>query len=296
MSNTYVVRGEGGKFSKTFKEGGFVAVGWFGKGSKAEFDLSMATSRSYVKEMLEKENYSNASPRSVGLATGMNYRFINEIKVGDTVLSPTYNNKVMIGTVASECYMEKNDGFEAFLRRKVDWVDDIDKTLLSDDIQRKLYCNLTFFSVDEEIDMDGLYGLDVDEETKVFDKVEEDCVNDECGEYTYFMVSQTIPNIYKIGKAKNVESRQHDLMKDNRYGLFNLKTKGWIKIKDPYRFERMFHLYYQRYRLSTKNGLKVDTELFQTDKDLYKMWTDFVVNNYLSDEIMKDEIIEYQFD
>jgi predicted Mrr-cat superfamily restriction endonuclease len=293
MSNTYVVRGEGGKFSKTFKDGGFVAVGWFGRDSRVEFELEKATSRQYVKEMLLKGSPDDVSPVSVGLATGMNYRFINEMSIGDTVLSPTYNNKVMIGTIMTDCYMEKNDDFDPFLRRKVNWADDIDKSLLSEDIKQKLYCNLTFFSVDEEIDMDQFYGLNTNDDSKVFEKIEDDCIDDECGEYAYFMESQTIPNVYKIGKAKNVEIRQNDLLKDNRYGLFNLKTKGWVKVKDPYRFERMFHLYYQRYRLSTKNGLKVDTELFKTDKDLYKMWVDFVSNNYLKNDIMKDEIIEY---
>lgn len=294
MSNTYVVRGEGGKFSETFKNGKFVAVGWFGKYSKANFDLSMASSRQYIKEMLQNENYVNASNRSIGLATGMNYRFINEMKVGDKVISPTYNNKVMLGTIIGECYMEKNDGFEAFLRRKVEWGDDIDKELLSDDIKQKLHCNLTFFSLDEEIDMDTLYDVEEEEGTKIFD-VQETSNNVECGEYTYFMVSQTIPNIYKIGKAKNVETREFDLSKDNRYGLFNLKTKGWVKTNNPYKLERLFHLYYERYRLSTKNGLKVDTELFQTEHDLYAKWVDFINLNYISNPIMKDEILEYKF-
>jgi len=293
MSNTYVVRGEGGKFSETFKNGKFVAVGWFGKNSKADFDLSMANSRQYIKEMLQRENYTNATNRGVGLATGMNYRFINEMKVGDKVISPTYNNKVMLGTITSECYMEKNDGFEAFLRRKVEWSDDIDKELLSDDIKQKLHCNLTFFSLDEEIDMDTLYGVE-EEDRNIFD-IQDTSNNDEYGEYTYFMVSQTIPNIYKIGKAKNVETREYDLSKDNRYGLFDLKTKGWVKTNNPYKLERLFHLYYERYRLSTKNGLKVDTELFQTEHDLYGKWVDFINLNYLNNPIMKDEILDYKF-
>lgn len=291
-NNTYVVRAEGGKFSETFKNGKFVAVGWFGRDSKAEFDLSKASSRQYVKEMLLKEN-NNSSNRTIGLATGMNYRFINEMKIGDKVISPTYNNKIMLGTIVSDCYMEKNDGFEAFLRRKVEWSDDIDKDILSDEIKQKLYCNLTFFSLDEDIDMDLIYGVE-DDSNNVVD-VNEECVNDDCGEYTYIMVSNTIPNVYKIGKAKDVDVRESDLKKDNRYGLFDLKTKGWVKTKNPYKFERLFHLYYERYRLSTKNGLKVDTELFITEKNLFDMWKKFVTVNYLENDEMKSEILECSF-
>lgn len=291
MSNTYVVRGEGGKFSETFKRGGFVAVGWFGKDSKSKFDLSKATSRQYVKEMLQKDT-PNSSNRSIGLATGMNYRFVNEMKIGDKVISPTYNNKVMLGTISGDCYMEKNDGFDAFLRRKVVWSDNIDKDLLSDDIKQKLYCNLTFFSLDEDIDMELIYGVDDDD--KVVDN-DEECVDGVFGEYTYFMESSVIPNIYKIGKSKDVLNRECELKKDNRYGLFDLKTKGWVKTTNPYKLERLFHLYYERFRLSSKNGLKVDTELFQTEHDLYQKWVDFVKVNYLENPMMKGEIIDYSF-
>ena len=286
-NNTYVVRAEGGKFSHIFRENSFVSIGWFDNESAKSFDISKAARRSYVKEKLS-ENNNTFSAVGLGLATGMNYRFINEVKIGDKVLSPTYNNKVMIGTVISDCYVEIDEVFEGILRRKVEWGEDIDRDMLSEEIKRKFWCNLTFFSVDEEI----LFDVTDEQDKNVVDTSE---VETSYSGYTYFMKSQSIPNVYKIGKADNINNRENDLLKDGRYGVFNLKTIGWVKVKDPYKFEKLFHTFYQDFRLSRKNGLQVDTELFQTEKNLYDMWKKFIKTNYLDDENMKNEIMEYNF-
>ena len=109
------------------------------------------------------------------------------------------------------------------------------------------------------------------------------------------MTSQIIPGIYKIGKADNIENRENGLRKCNRYGVFNLKTTGWVKVSKPYQFEKMLHLYLQQYRMDSKNGLEVDTELFKTDFDLYELWKNFIKLNYLNNPIMKNEILDYKF-
>jgi hypothetical protein len=282
--NTYVVRAEGGKFSHIFRDNGFVGIGWFDNESAKTFDITKAVTRTYIKEKL-MENNTNFSNRGLGQAAGMSYRFINEVKIGDKVLSPTYNNKVMIGTITSDCYVSIDDKYEGILRRDVSWSEDVNKELLSEEIKQKFYCNSTFFAVDEEMPEGST-------ESESF----EDEINQ--GEYvyfgyTYFMKSKSIPNIYKIGKADDVEKREKDLTKDSKYGVFNLTTLGWVKVKNPYKFEKLFHTYFQDYRLSRKNGIEVDTELFLTEKNLYEMWKKFVQKNYLEDENMKSEVIEY---
>lgn len=286
-NNTYVIRAQGGKLSHILRENGFIALNWFKKENIDNFDIEKAKSRTYVKERLS-EIYNEYSSVGLGLATGMNFRFINEVSIGDKIISPTYNNKIMIGKVISDCYVEIDDKFTGVIRRKVEWSEDVDKDWLSDEIKRKLHCNLTFFSVDEEIIIEDTE--DIGE--NIIDVYESE--NTYCG-YTYFMKSQTIPDVYKIGKADDVNSRENNLLKDNRYGVFNLKILGWVKVVDPYRFEKLFHTYYQNYRLFRKNGIEVDTELFKTDKDFYDMWKKFIKINYLDNEEMKDEIIEYNF-
>jgi hypothetical protein len=100
----------------------------------------------------------------------------------------------------------------------------------------------------------------------------------------------------KIGLATNLEKRIYELSKDNRYGVFNLKLKGWIRVKNYKAVEKMFHNYFNNCRLYKCNfGINVNTELFKTNDDLYDMWKTFIKVNYLDNPIMKDEIIEYQF-
>ena len=286
-NNTYVVRAEGGKFSQIFRENGFTGLGWFSGDSALTFDLSKSSSRAYVKEKI-LENHKNLSSVGLGLSTGMCYRFINEVKIGDKILSPTHGNKVMIGTVVSDCYVEIDNLYDGILRRKIEWGEDVDKEILSEEIKRKLYCNLTFFSVDEEL----IYDITEESDKNVVDTTE---IENVYSGYTYFMKSQTIPNVYKIGKADDYNVRERDLLKDNRYGLFSLKTLGWVKVKEPYKLEKLFHTYYQEFRLSRKNGLEVDTELFITENNLYDMWKKFIKTNYLDDDVMKKEILEYNF-
>ena len=124
-----------------------------------------------------------------------------------------------------------------------------------------------------------------------------DCVN--CNNKSgivYFLRSDIFKDTYKIGLATNLEKRIYELSKDNRYGVFNLKLKGWIRVKNYKAVEKMFHNYFNNCRLYKCNfGINVNTELFKTNDDLYDMWKTFIKVNYLDNPIMKDEIIEYQF-
>jgi hypothetical protein len=288
MANTYVLRGENGKFIPTFKEGGFASLGWFS--SDCGFDLEKSNSRTYIKEKIY-ETKPDYSSRGLGLATGMVYRFIHEMKIGDSIITPATDGKVLIGKVLSEAYMgeDENIGICGRIRKKIEWADEIDKNLLSDEVRRKLYCNLTFFSVDEPVDQ-------IIEDEDIVEEINEIInVEDKSSGFSYFMESIMIPGIYKLGKADNVESRESGLRKCNRYGVFNLKTKAWVKVNNPLQFEKMLHLYFQKYRMDSKNGLEVDTELFKTDFDLFELWKNFIVFNYLNNPIMKNEILDYKF-
>lgn len=124
-----------------------------------------------------------------------------------------------------------------------------------------------------------------------------DCVN--CNHksgFVYFSRSDIFKDTYKIGRATNLEKRIYDLSKDNRYGVFNLKLKGWIMVKNYKEVEKMFHNYFNGYRLYKGNfGINVNTELFKTNDDLYEMWKRFITVNYINNPIMKDEVIEYNF-
>ena len=86
------------------------------------------------------------------------------------------------------------------------------------------------------------------------------------------------------------------MSKDTRYGVFKLKVVGWIKVKNYGEVEKMFHYYFNKYRLYKGNlGVNVDTELFKTNQNFYDMWKNFITSNYLNNSTMKNEILDYKF-
>jgi hypothetical protein len=128
------------------------------------------------------------------------------------------------------------------------------------------------------------------------DEEETDCVN--CNDrngIVYFLYSDIFKDVSKIGKTIDLDKRIYDLSKDNRYGVFNLKVKGWIKVRNYGAVEKMFHNYFNKYRLYKDNfGINVDTELFKVN-NFYDMWKTFIKVNYLDNPNMKDEIMECYF-
>jgi hypothetical protein len=122
-----------------------------------------------------------------------------------------------------------------------------------------------------------------------------DSCDDKVG-INYFLISEICPNISKIGETTDLERRMYELSKHKTYGAFKLKVKGYIVVKNCKKVETMFHNYFNQYRLYPDNSsIKIRTELFDTDFDLYELWKNFIIINYLNNPIMKNEILEYKF-
>ena len=138
-----------------------------------------------------------------------------------------------------------------------------------------------------------------DQDITIYDEDDEDLDSVNCNDkngIVYFLYSDIFKDVSKIGKTIDLEKRIYDLSKDNRYGVFNLKVKGWIMVRNYGAVEKMFHNFFNKYRLYKDNfGINVDTELFKTDNDLYKMWVSFIKVNYIENPLMKGEIIEHHF-
>ena len=131
--------------------------------------------------------------------------------------------------------------------------------------------------------------------TEVYeDETCEDCTDK--GGIVYFLKSDIFNDVYKIGKTIDLDKRIYDLSKDNRYGVFKLEVKGWIRVKKYNEVEELLHRFFNKYRLYKKNyGINVDTELFKTDVDFFDVWKNFIKINYLDNPIMKSDIIDYKF-
>jgi hypothetical protein len=286
MNNTYVLRGENGSFVPYFKKGGFASMGWFSQDET--FELEKSDNRDYIKEVLIRSN-PTANNYTIGQWAGMVYRFINATKIGDTIYTPTSDNKLLIGKITSEIYIGIDEDTHKIgrLRKNVEWTGEMDRNILSPEFCKQLHCNSTFFSVDEFI-------TELNDESECQETIEECIIDSKSGGYVYIMESQTFPGVFKIGKANNITIRHSDLMKDKTYGVFDLVVKGWIKVNDPENYERMIHRYFFKHRLYTKNGLSVNTELFNNGL-VYENWKNFIKVNYIDNPMMKDEILEYKF-
>mgnify|MGYP000005830187 CR=1 FL=1 len=101
MKNIYVVRSDFGRHTKAFKENGYVGVGWF------DFLMEKGITREEIKEHYRKA-YPNDAPLRIGQNSGQVFRFVNEINVGDIVLTPYSNNHLIVGEVISENYFEND--------------------------------------------------------------------------------------------------------------------------------------------------------------------------------------------
>jgi len=141
MTNIYVVRADFGRYTQAFKENGYVGIGWF------DFLMEKGITRDEIKA-----HYNNKFPDDAPLRAGQNsgqvLRFVNDVNIGDIVLTPYSTNKLLVGEVTSENYYENDDSSPYGQRKKVKWFDQtIDRYELSVPLQNTLRSSLTVYKV-----------------------------------------------------------------------------------------------------------------------------------------------------
>ncbi len=141
MNNIYVVRADFGKYTKSFKDNGYVAIGWFDHLVDASF------TRENIKE-LHKKKFPQDGNMRMSQNAGQVFRFINDLKIDDIVITPYFNNQLLVGRITSDIYFEKDATSNYFLRKKVVWFKEtLDRQTLSIPIQNTLRSSLTVFSL-----------------------------------------------------------------------------------------------------------------------------------------------------
>lgn len=97
--------------------GSFVGIGWSELGNLR----ALAADRSALKEQLAR-SFPEAKAGAIPVWAGMLYKFVNEIQLGDLVVSPDRPTRTInIGQIASEYYFE-GAGVVHPNRRKVEWL------------------------------------------------------------------------------------------------------------------------------------------------------------------------------
>jgi len=141
----YLVRiGEGSKYAKEAKRGGFVAVGW----NEVPNLLDLGT-LAKIKDNLSRTTY-DYTPTQVAVHAGQLRRFGLEMTQGDIVMSPLGGGEYLVGKVG-EYYFENSpkDDCPYKHRREVDWYEHL---ILKEDMSTNLAYSvgglLTIFSLD----------------------------------------------------------------------------------------------------------------------------------------------------
>lgn len=144
--NCWMIRaGHGGKLVNDFKEKSLVAIGWTQAG-----DFSKLPTRQSIAELITK-NYPDNSQHQNRAAAGQIFRFIHEIKVGDAVLTyDSIRRTYFLGKISSMPIYDLSllDGLYTY--RKVDWVGEIDRDLLSATTKNTLGGIMTLFKLSPE--------------------------------------------------------------------------------------------------------------------------------------------------
>lgn len=139
----FVLRADFGRFTDTFEKEGYIGIGWFDE-DPTLWDLK-------DKDAL-KEHYRLKYPHDPNMRMNQNVgqinRFVNEMKLGDLVISPYMDNRLLIGRIESDLFYKVDTTSPYPWRKSVKWFKDkIDRHTLSVPLQNTLRSSLTCFNV-----------------------------------------------------------------------------------------------------------------------------------------------------
>ena len=132
--NVYVLRAEFGRYTDTFKKENYIGIGWF-QNEPSSFDF---TNKDTLKEEYKKV-YPADLPMRMNQNVGQIFRFVNEMKEGDIVISPFNTNELLVGKITSTLFHKKDNTSPYPWRKSVEWFPNlIDRHTLSVPLQSTL--------------------------------------------------------------------------------------------------------------------------------------------------------------
>lgn len=124
-----------------------IAIGW------REFgDLSKVDNNREAFKKRYAQVYSNAKKGSVPTSSGMLFRFIHEIQIGDYVVFPSKSNRMInIGVVKGE-YMYVESAAEYVQQRSVEWIKRLPRTAFSQGALYEIGSAMSLFAIKKYAD------------------------------------------------------------------------------------------------------------------------------------------------
>lgn len=147
QKKAWMVRaGERGFRFEDFREKSLVSVGWHEVG-----DLTSLSSRNDFKERVAAA-FPEWSPYEVGNSAGQLFRFTNEIKIDDNVISYDPSSRIyLIGKVVGAYEYAQDPGDEQPHIRRVKWFEVVARDSLSVQSRNSLGSTLTVFLLSKDV-------------------------------------------------------------------------------------------------------------------------------------------------
>lgn len=145
INRMWMVRSDAGRLFEDFRNKGIVAVGWSDLG-----DVKPGTTRQDIEKRLIKE-CGYTKPTAALMAASQVWKFLNEIQVGDGVITYDPSTRVyLVGEVkSSPMYDEKIIAEDTARIRKVSWLGEVKRDALNLPTRNSLGSTLTLFEVPE---------------------------------------------------------------------------------------------------------------------------------------------------
>ena len=147
MSKSWMVRAErNGRLFDAFKEQSAVAIGWNGVG-----DLSNVKTRKGVADLVAVA-LPDAKPQSAAMAAGQLHRFVNEIDIGDMVVTYDPSRRVyLLGEIAGPYRYDASVDPDDAQFRPVRWHGEVGRDLLSIESRNSLGSISTLFRISADV-------------------------------------------------------------------------------------------------------------------------------------------------
>ena len=157
----FVLRADYGRYTDVFRNNNYIGIGWFDEINpiQEKWDL---TDKDFLKEKY-REKYKEDVNMRVNQNVGQIYRFINDLKIGDIVISPYNTNELLIGKITGDLYFENDNSSPYPWRKKMEWIKDkVNRHSFSQPVQNTLRATLTCFEVKQKQEIFENLGFEVD--------------------------------------------------------------------------------------------------------------------------------------
>ena len=157
----FVLRADYGRYTDVFRNNNYIGIGWFDEINpiQEKWDL---TDKDFLKEKY-REKYKEDANMRVNQNVGQIYRFINDLKIGDIVISPYNKDELLIGKITGDLYFEYDNSSPYPWRKKIEWIKDkVNRHSFSQPVQNTLRATLTCFEVKQKEEVFENLGFEVD--------------------------------------------------------------------------------------------------------------------------------------